>query len=186
MKKLVIKTACITLACVVALSAILVGFFALFFPKKLGDFFSKFGAYHITVSLYERNYEIKRTEESLVLLINYADPYKDDDTADYVEDMIYIYGVVSLEDAEFYYGKYVVSKAFDEEVDEALLACEKFVKEYGYTEHNPYRTLIFDTKLNLRRGEWSQILSSLKDSKTQLLNTLEIDKDITIVEGKVN
>lgn len=186
MKKLVIKTVVITLSCVIALSAILVGFFALFFPKKLGDFFSKCGAYHITASLYERNYEREKTEESLILLIDHLDPYKDDDTADFTEDLIKIYGVSSATDAEYYYGKYVVAKAFDEDVDEAVAMCKQFVQEYGYTAHNPYRTLIYDTKLNLRKGEWSQILSALEQEKNGLLDTTEIDKDVIKVEAKIN
>lgn len=186
MKKLVIKTALITLAVIVAISCVLMGFFALFFPKNLGNFFAKCGSYHLASSLYERNYERERTVDSLVLLIDHLDPYKDDDTADFIEDMIEIYGIETVSDAEYYYGKYVVSLAFDEDVDDAVLGAKQFVKEYGYTAHNPYRTLISDTKLRLRKGEWTQILNALKEEREKLVDTLEIDKDIAIVEGKIN
>ena len=100
--------------------------------------------------------------------------------------MIDIYGLSSETDAEFYYGKYVVSKACDDDVDDAVVMCKKFVIEYGYTAHNPYRTLISDTKLNLKKGEWTQILASLTETKSLLQNSTEIDKDIAIVQGKIN
>lgn len=186
MKKLIIKTAVITIVALLFLTFVVTGFFALLFPKSLGDFFATSGMEGIASKLYERNYDIKEDEQSLILLLNHINPYRNDDTDDYVEDLIDYYGIDSVVDAEYYYGLAVVSHASEHDVEEAILFCKNFVTDYGYTEHNPYRTLISDKKLNLRREEWSKILTALNREKESLTDVSLIERDIVTVQSKIN
>ena len=57
MKKLVLKTVCITLAGILALGVILFGIFALISPKTIANVADKMGNYSVSVFYYEKAYE---------------------------------------------------------------------------------------------------------------------------------
>ena len=116
-------------------------------PKVIGNLFAKTGNYGISATFYEKQYNDKNRAEDLTVLVDFLDVYKDAERTEKYT-LILIDGndfSDKLGDAEYYYGKYVVSAYFNGNLDDALLKSIKFIDDFGYTKHNPLRTLIYDT-----------------------------------------
>ena len=81
MKKLVIKTALITVVSIIGAVIIAFGAFAMFAPKSVASFFDGVGGYSASVFFYERQYEKTGDFSDLVVLVDKIDDYTDPDTA---------------------------------------------------------------------------------------------------------
>ena len=81
MRKLVIKTAVITLASLLVALAITFGAFALFAPRSLAGFFDGVGNYSASVFFYERQFERSNEFLDLANLVNKIDDENDNERA---------------------------------------------------------------------------------------------------------
>ena len=82
MRKLVIKTAFITLASILVALAITFGAFVTFAPRSLADFFDGVGNYSASVFFYEKQYIKTESFEDLVELVNQIDDANDGERAE--------------------------------------------------------------------------------------------------------
>ena len=161
MKKLVIKTALITLASIVALMAILFGVFALFFPKTLATSFDKAGSYGASMYFYEKQYEKSSSMDDLYTLCVKVNPYTDGQRAEkYLTEFaeksnFYSYcrnldsgEVVSNE--EYFEGKLVTVLYLKGGVDAGIPKAIQFIREGNkkYTEYNPFFMLYSDDNID--------------------------------------
>lgn len=158
MKKLVLKTALITFACIIGLTALLFGIFALFFPKTLGNAFDKIGGYSASMHFYEKQYEKTQSLDDLYTLCIKVDGYNDAARAkEYLGDMVKHQdflefckkydgnNVVSTE--EYLESKFVTAVYVNDGIEEAMnqmLICTV----NGYTEFNPINMLYTDTSFD--------------------------------------
>ncbi len=81
MRKLVIKTAVITLASLLVALAITFGAFALFAPRSLAGFFDGVGNYSASVFFYEKQYGNTEDFNDLVVLVDKIDDVSDGERA---------------------------------------------------------------------------------------------------------
>ena len=162
MKKLVLKTAAITLACVVGLTAIIFGIFALFIPKPLANLFDKLGWYSWSMSYYEKQYQKSNDVEDLYTVCLKVDQENDSERAE--KYLAIIVGMDNFRDfcrskdrkgdalttEEYLEAKYVNVVYRNKGIDEAMqkaTRCVSYVGTNGYTEHNPYYMLVTDDSL---------------------------------------
>ena len=82
MKKLVIKTAVITIVSLLGAVIVAFGAFAMFAPGSVAEFFDGVGSYSTSVFFYERQFEKSADFEDLALLVNKIDDEKDAERAD--------------------------------------------------------------------------------------------------------
>lgn len=156
MKKLIIKTICITLAVVVAASLAVYAFIAVFAPSALAGFYDKVGNYSLTIKYSEKAYESSHSFEDLAELCSALDEHSDAEKtvkyftvfvndeafADYCLRANGVNGAMTA--AEFYYGKLTVAEFAVKGADVAIERAAYFADKYGYTCYNPFYVLILD------------------------------------------
>ena len=116
LKKLVIKTAVITLASILVALAITFGAFATFAPRSLAVFFDGVGNYSASVFFYEKQYVKSQSFDDLVYLVDRIDDDNDQVRAKkYLGDLIAHKDfanfcenkeVMGIPFAEYYQGRY--------------------------------------------------------------------------------
>ena len=94
LKKLVLKTTAITLACALGILAILYGIFALFITRPLANLFDKLGMYNASIHYYERGYNKSKSIDDLYLLCLKLDAKEDSVKVEH-------YSKILIEDTEF-------------------------------------------------------------------------------------
>lgn len=147
MKKLVIKTTLITLACLIGALVITISALCLFAPATMAGFFDDVGNYSASVFFYEKQYEKTGDIEDLDKLILKVDMAGDTvRTEKYVKQLIEHkdFNKFLMADREYYYGCYALSLARNGKFDDAVKVGQDFVSENGYTALNPLRVLITD------------------------------------------
>ncbi len=147
MKRLIVKTTLITLACFMGALVITFSALCLFAPATIAGFFDDVGNYSASVFFYEKQCDksgdIKDLEKLFV---------KVNDNKDYANTEKFAKKIIdhadfenyTIEDKEYYYGYLVLSLARNGKFDMAIENGETFVEKYGYTEFNPLRVLITD------------------------------------------
>lgn len=161
MKKLVIKTASITLASIILFVGVLFGALAIFTPKTLGKFFDGMGGEDTAIFFYEKQYNKKQRNEDLFVLVDKLNAYDDEEkTYKYSKILIENVEFSSLSDAEFYYGKFAVSAVECGKIEDGLKKSVQFIKDNGYTTHNPLRTIIFDSELDFNLNDVLTLISA--------------------------
>ncbi len=174
MKKLVIKTSLITLACIVGAS--IIAFFSLwlFSPKSLGKVFDGVGSYSVSVYFYEQSYNKSKDIVDLALLVDKLDENTDNERLEtYLEKMVTAdsfdeyclsqdsgqTGLISTK--EYYTGIYAITLINNDKLDTAIDFMTGLVKKDGYTENNAFRTVI---------SEFSQDKTVLNKCLTAITN----------------
>ncbi len=196
MKKLILKTALITLGTIIAVLCILYGVFALFFPLNMASFFDSLGMRDATVSFYELHYENTGDIADLGVLC-----VKVDECNDAVRAKKYLTILTSSEDfdsyledfdkqsnstisgKEYFNGKLAIAIQKSQGVEEFLTFATKAVDE-GYTEFNCFYLalsidgLFEEEELALVGDALSGLEASLTSSeKTYLERDLEYTKN---------
>lgn len=179
MKKLVIKTALITLASVVGLIALLFGVFAIFIPKPLGDLFYNVGDYSTGMYYYEQQYNKTGSAEDLWTLCLKVDVYGDSLRAEK-----YLTAFKNQEEfekycntldkgntdtfttEEFIEGKLVCAIFKNKGIDKAIEKATECVTENSmvggeYTQYNPYFMLYTDNNFILGVPELTKIKAQI-------------------------
>ena len=175
MKKLIIKTAIITLASILALVGLLYGIFTLFIPKPLGDLFYKGGNYSAGMYYYEKQYNATKSAEDLWTLCLNVDVYKDPVRAEkylaeFKANANFEKNCVALDEGntdtftteEFIEGKLVCAVFINKGIDEAINTAYDCVKAFDfvggeYTQFNPFFMLYTDQNFILGVPELTKI-----------------------------
>lgn len=165
MKKQVIKTALITLAVLVIISALAFGSFCLFAPASAGEFFSDAGKFETALRYAERAYEKEGSAQNLKTLVNRAINAND-------EDKIIAYGELFLKRSdggwtvdEVYRvaGKYCVALIKKGEAEKAVSTAALF--SGGYGNLNPFESIILHGTQNKDKSLLQLTLAKLEAFK---------------------
>ncbi len=160
MKKLIIKTAIITVCVGLAFIGLLLGALSLFAPKTMVKFFDGIGFDNFAKQCSERAYEKSDDIVDLYDLILRLDVSKESQkTVDYVEEMFAnqkfdefcalmdVDGKITTK--EYLSVKYVCALVELNESQKALDFSVQFVLDSGYTKYNPLRAMFNDLFINL-------------------------------------
>lgn len=195
MKKLILKTALLTLAALICVSAMLYGFFALFFPAKIGDLFDGFGRKDIAVAYYELEYQKTSEFDDLVDICTRLDARGDSHrTQKYLEILVEHQDFEEfcsnrdkantnpLKSKDFFYGKLFIATKECDGIDEAIIVGREAVK-YEYNEYNPFRIALSEQDF-LTDAELRAIRAELKDRKgrTTTQGKIYVENDMKIIE----
>ena len=155
MKKLVIKTTCITLASLIVAFAIFFGAASLFAPGWVGGIFDGVGNYSASVFFYEKQYEKSGDIDDLNTLVLKIDIKNDSSrAAKYFGKMVEHQdfeefcnsqdgGGSTISTNEYYFGCYVLALAYNGKLDDAIEKANTFVGN-TYTKNNPFRMLVME------------------------------------------
>ncbi len=159
MKKLVVKTSLITLATIVG--AVIIAFFSLwiFSPKTLANVFDGVGAYSASLYFYEQNYNKTEDIRDLALLVDELIKNEDNENLEtyskklisdngfynycLVQDRTYLDAITTK---EYYTGVYAIALINNGKLETAITFMSDCVGEDGYTDYNPFRTVIYEFK----------------------------------------
>ena len=160
MGKYVVKTAVITVLCIIGV--LILTFFALFLfsPKTLGNAFNTTGNKSAAAFFYYRQYEKTGSLSDLAILI---------DVYDQKTDVGKVYGYCAeltgkpdfaafceekdagrragITTAEYYYAKYAISAYYEMGIDTCVQVCTDGVALSGYTAFNAFRYVISAVEL---------------------------------------
>ena len=154
MKKLILKTALLTLATLICLSAMLYGFFALFFPVKIANLLDGLGREDVAIAYYELEYQKTSEIDDLVNICTRLDARNDSHKAQkYLEALVEheeFEEFCSKRDKEnknpltsrdFFYGKLFIATKVCDGIDEAIAVGEDAINigHNQYNEYNPFR-----------------------------------------------
>ncbi len=163
MKKLILKTVAITLACIIGLCGLLFGAFILFCPHVLGKVSNDLGNESAAAYFYKLQCDKTGSCNDIAQYI-YTLPSNGDQAKiekyslkmienegfeDYTSGKgAQIFGS-DLAAKEYFYQKSAVasfmvstSETGDGDISKALNTCKIFVEKYGYTKANPFRILV--------------------------------------------
>ena len=212
MKKLVLKTALITLCSIIALLGILYGVFALFFPKTLAKTFEALGSDNAAIRYYEKQYEKTEDLQDLITLCAKLDVYEDTERAEkYLTILVAKPGFYStcldsdvsgqISNEEYFEGKWVVATYLKDGIERGIEKALYSIRNgnYRYSEYNPFHILYTDSNINW--AETEEKYSGLSDIHSAIhflcgyetgeseLNDYEIQiaiRDITAIENWSN
>lgn len=194
MKKLILKTALITLSCIIGIMVIMYGVFALFFPLPLARFLDSMGGKEIAVAYYKLNYDKTEKIEDLATVCMKIDSVNQSNLAEeclveLVQDEGFEEYCISqdlltkspIKSRDLFYGKLVVAslnyKGFAQAVDYAKEGVKK-----GYSKYNPFRAILTSSQ-NLAEEE----LNSIKLTLLEIMITsseedkVNVDRDIMFI-----
>ena len=197
MKKLVIKTAAITVAAIIVLMAAIYLTLALFFPKTLAGVWKDLGNYSISAKYYEKQYNKSEDYGDLAKLCVYLDAKSDSVCASKYLKLLTenekFAELCETEDTkggfkytayEYYYGKYTVAEFYVNKIDAAIVVAKKSVSA-GYTEHNAFYVLLLDAD-NLTASDASVVSAAITEIKSGLADETQIgyaDRDISFADS---
>lgn len=161
MKKLVIKTALITLAGIIAITACFYLILALASPKTLAKFYDNAGFYGASIKYYEKQYKKTNEYSDLYILCTKVDEKNDSERAIlYLDEMIesdeFIYFSTYIDEntqnsfltKDFICGKYACALYYNNGVTGAI----NYSKNYIFTEYyenNPLSVFIAECGENI-------------------------------------
>lgn len=143
LKKIVIKTALITLASVIAVLALAFGVASLAFPKGMSKMCEDMGNYKLAASYAERQYGYSGSTEDLYrcarLYIRIGDR---DNTIKYCEELVQKqdFKEVCGDNVQYVYSNYSTDLYLSGKTDEAIAVAEKSVED-GFEIPNAYADL---------------------------------------------
>lgn len=192
MKKVIIKTALITVCGVFAFIAILYGALALFSPKALIKFWDGVGAENFAKRYSERQYE--KTEEisdlyDLILrldtsteaekTVNQIEKILKNENLDAFCAELDVEGKITTK--QYLSVKYVYALIELDEFQKALDFSVDFVNENGYTKYNPLRTMFNDLFIKLDQEYKEKTAVAVVSARQNLTDAEQIqliNKDI--------
>ena len=155
MKKLVVKTAIITLASLICTLLIAFGALAVCAPNYLGRVFDGTGNHSVAVFFYEKQFEKTGNVDDLNTLVLKLDVKSDSQKAEKYYKKIIEHsdfeslcqsqnsqnGLVGAKD--FYVGQYVLSLAYNGKFEEAVAYSKDYIGA-SYQKNNPFQALIYN------------------------------------------
>ena len=195
MKKLVIKTTCITLASLIVAFAIFFGAASLFAPGWVGGIFDGVGNYSASVFFYEKQYEKTGDIDDLNTLVLKIDIKNDSSRAskyfgkmvehqDFEEFCNSQDGGSDISAEEYYFGCYVLALAYNGKLDDAIDKAKDFVGN-TYTENNPFRLLVADYAVYAKAKELYEDLHHL-DTALADLSVLDLTDQARLQNDRID
>lgn len=145
MKKVILKSASITLAAIIAVALIVYGVFAFFFPSNLASFYRGASNYDMALKYSERVYKSSGKVGDLLVVVDDAIDSKNEQKIRVYAEKIWLYG--ELDKSE----RLRISESYclalynaDRRIDALRVACDAVGEKYGlgYIEGNPLRALL--------------------------------------------
>lgn len=185
MKKTIIKTVFITLACIIVLAVSLFGILTLFTPKTMGAVADSFGNNKVAVYFYKMQYEKTNNNDDLIKLVIKLEE-SDKRTEEYslkVIDKIEKGEIVfdadkRLSEKEYYYTKYLLATINSNQMAEGLKKAKSFVLEEGYSKGNPFRVVVYQKYSSLSEEDKTLFKNTLNAVRDALEDRTLIDTDI--------
>lgn len=193
MKKIIIRTAVITLCGVLAFIALLYGALTLFAPKALANFWGGLGSDNLAKTFSEKQYEKTEDISDLYNLIVVLDAEEDaEKVVLYTEKLLNEQGFkefcsqndvsgAKISTVQYVSVKYVYSLVSLNQQKKALEFSKEFVSEFGYTEYNPLRTLFNDLLYKLDQETKEETFYAVIDAYELVTDSAQkelIEKDI--------
>lgn len=170
MKKVILKSASITLAAIIAVALIVYGVFAFFFPSSLASFYRGVSNYSVALKYSERVYEKSGSYSDLLVVVNDAiDSSNAKKIRKYAEKALYNRDLSLSERCRISESYCLSLYAINLKSDALRIAVENVGEPYnvGYIAGNPLRAL-----LGVCVSECNELLNngeSVSDDKKQFL-----------------
>ncbi len=202
MKKLIIKTAVITLISIIGAASIVLGALMIFAPGTSAKMFDGFGMDKAAFKFYENQYEKSENIKDLAVIIDKIDeketPTKAEDYClEFIEhegysDYIEKYGAKNFGSKtkahEFYYGKLVIARVKLAKTQDAFDDAYDFFRKFGgYTEGNPYRTIVYEMGDSLTESDLTKLKTQIrirKNTSNETLINQDVEEINKIIEEK--
>lgn len=205
MKKLIIKTAILTLLGIICAVFITFGILTITSPKLIGNIGSKFNNYKVAVSFYEKQYNKTLDIEDLYNLVNVLDADKTPDKTEYFSKLLLDEGKKE-ENKDFFKkkdvgknqvktknyiaSKYVISRYNAKTGFNYILTFSTSIVQEGdytarnYVEGNPYSSLIASKGSTMTIDELQAVKKELESIKYSFSDKEyeRINADITLVK----
>lgn len=195
MTKLVLKTVAITLVAVLSACLVTFGSLALFAPKSVANFFDGLGMYKPAIHYYEKQYGKSQNIEDLAVLILKLDGEKDSvktegylkamvehqDYSNYCNKLDTENSSTALSTDEFYRGKFAVSLVRNGKIDDALNVSAVFVESKGYTEYNPFSTIVFELGELLNDEQLTKLEGKIRSYE----NNLNFEQSKALIQADI-
>ena len=197
MNKLVLKTASITLASIIAVSVLLFGAFWLFAPSILAKAFNGLGNYSASIYFYKVQYDKTGSVNDLSNLVLNIDEELDPSFAMENLGKLILHADFDefcnaqdeksdskINTAEYYYGKYATLLVKNGKMANALTVCKMYVEDYFYTDYNPFKVILFELGSTLKKQDLELMKASIEDLLPSLFLTFKDDamNDIERIE----
>lgn len=159
MKKLIIKTAAITLAAIIAFGAFLFGGLALFSPATIARISENFGNDSAAAGFYINQYKKTGAVEDLYDVCRTINEHdRPGDAAYYFEK--YFENTPAESVKKSFAGRYVVALFISAGVDEAADKASDFAVK-NYTEYDAFNWLLTDRKVTFVKSDLERIKSAI-------------------------
>ena len=194
MRKLVIKTASITLAVVIGLMVILFGALCIFSPSSVAKLFDGAGGYSASVFFYEKQYNKSQQLDDLYVLVLKLDENKDaQKTREYLTEFLSTDGVKDycknldssngkMTTYEYLSGKCALAIYTDTGIGDTIRFLEQSVAD-GYGDYNAYSMVISSFSDVLTVEELTAIKTSIQSLNK---NNQYTQRDIKIINELLN
>jgi len=196
LKKLIIKTALITLIAIIGVASVVLGCLMIFAPKTSAKMFDGLGMERVAFSFYEKQYEKSQELTDLAILIDKInaedEPTKTEKLClefienEGFEDFVKLKGKKNFgsetKAKEFYYGKLVVAEVTLGKLTDALDNAYDFYRLCGgYTEGNPYRMILYEKGEDLTEAELNKLKTQIRIRKNED-NETRVNQDVAEIE----
>ncbi len=211
MKKIIIKTALITLASIIGAILLTYLMIALISPKTMAEGYGKLGNYKLSVKYYEKQYNKTEEISDLYVLVTAIDEKQDYTKAqEYTAELIshpnfdkfckIQDGVLNADGEEivnppektdgvttkeFVYGKRAVALAKND-FSFAIEFCLSYCEEAGYTSYNPFRIIIIELKGELTSAQKEELEIEMRSYQAGVEDAetrLIIDEDLIFLHS---
>lgn len=196
MKKLVIKTACFTLAGVFVLSTIIYFIIGAVSPKTLASFYSQMGNYNLSVKYLEKTYQKSQDDSDLLTLCFVVDECKSSSVGKKYLDILVgsdkffdlcssnVENAYSISDADYMVGKLALCHYYESGINSAISYSKLWVKNNGYTTASPFYILMMsDLSLDSLQTIESELIELSGTFNGEGLTNLQ--KDLSLVQKLV-
>ena len=189
MRKLVIKTASITLAVTIGLMFLLFGALCLFSPKSVAKTFESLGGQSVSIFFYEKQYDKTENIDDLYVLVLNLDYQKNaSKTREYLTEFLSIDGVKDycknldtsnskMSTYEYLSGKCACAIYLDTGIGDTIRFLEQSVAD-GYGDYNAYSMVISEFSDVLTDEELIAIKTSIQSLSRSNQYT---NRDINII-----
>ena len=182
MKKLVVKTAIITLASLICTLLIAFGALAVCAPNYLGRVFDGTGNHSVAVFFYEKQFEKTGNVDDLNTLVLKLDVKGDSQKAEKYYKKIIEHsdferlcqsqnsqnGLIGAKD--FYVGQYVLSLAYNGKFEEAVAYSKDYIGA-SYQKNNPFQALIYNYLTSDKVDQINAVKVALEEVEQGLTET---------------
>lgn len=160
LKKLIIKTAAITFAAIIAFGAFLFGGLALFAPATLARLSENFGNDSAAAGFYINQYNKTGAREDLYNVCRTINEHDRPRDAAFYFEKYFEDGAPEEENKKSFAGRYVVALFICEGVDEAADKASDFAVK-NYTEYDAFNWLLTDRRVTFVKSDLERIKSAI-------------------------